>query len=129
MLAGQRGERLTLSGDSKVILTYGHPEIAEAVSDQFKVVDVLEAYVPGKGCTGMNSILWGEVAALACKGHGLIDWGAISCVVENAGGAVSAWSGSAVPTAKDLETLRFDSILMAADAVTHQQISDLLAGL
>ena len=86
----------------------------------------MKEYIPGKGCPGMNCILWNECSALACKGHGLIDWGAISCIVENAGGIVSAWDGSKIPTAHELDSLKFDSILMAADTETHERLLRLL---
>lgn len=119
-------QRLTLSAESNTVITYDHPDVTEALSDTFSIIDVHEAYEPGRGCPSINSILWGEAAAVVCKGHGLIDWGAVACIVACAGGVVTSWSGAAVPTSADLESLHFDSIIIASNQTVHEQIQERL---
>lgn len=118
--------KLTLSAESNTVITYDHPDVTEALCSSFNIIDVHQAYEPGHGCPSINSILWGDAAAVVCKGHGLIDWGAIACIVACSGGVVTSWSGAPVPTAADLENLHFDSVIIAANQIVHDQIQELL---
>ena len=105
-------EEYRLSLDSQQVAIFNRPDVREALSGEFDLVDMID-YEPPDWDISINSILWGDLQGSVGYGVSLIDWGAIGFVAVEAGGVMVGADGNRLDRLIDLPDHKMQRIIMA----------------
>lgn len=92
------------------------------LEESFHIVDLDRDYRPMDWCYTVHSLLTGDVSAYVKQSAHLIDWGAVAFIAEQAGGAVSDFTGAPAPNFFDFPETRVPNLVAAASREILDQV-------
>ena len=127
VLRGDPWQSYRLPASANKVLTYNNAQLTGILRQEFEVVDLELDYSPDTWCTAIHSILRGEICGYVRPTAHIIDWGAIACIAVACGGIASDFQGSTLPSYWDYPRKRIPSLVVSANAATHESMLRLLA--
>lgn len=113
---------LQIKPDTKtVLLGWGMSELAPALKEQYKVIDVATDYSSEIQIPNLNGILSGDLAGAVIKAGNFIDGAALAFIAKEAGLIVTTLDGSNLPPLNTCQDYKLPGLIVATESV-HQHL-------
>ncbi|MBR8837702.1 MAG: inositol monophosphatase family protein [Stigonema ocellatum SAG 48.90 = DSM 106950] len=113
--------RITPSNKT-VLLGWGMSDLAPALKEQYKVIDVATDYSTDIQILNLNGILSGDLMGAVIKSGNFIDGAALAFIAKEAGCIVTTLDGCSVPPLHTCKDYKLPSLIVATESAVHQHL-------
>lgn len=124
--AGAAWQPRTLGHTQGRVLVYNNGPLKEAVRRKYECIDLVADYDPKQWDLTISGILRGELIAYIRPDADILDWGAIAFIVQECGGVVTDFAGSAIPNYWDSKEKRIPSLVVSVNQEIHLALLQLI---